>query len=66
MYEELFIGADGVLETRVHDDRTFSLSFRRAGKILVECNSARARDSKSIEKLRYDFERDVEKALAQG
>ena len=66
MYEELFIGADGVLETRVHDDRTFSLSFRRGRKILVECNSARARDFKSIEKLRYDFERDVEKALAQG
>ena len=66
MYQEIFIGADGVLEARVQDNRTFSLSFRRGGKILVECSSARARDFKSIEKLRYDFERDVEKALSQG
>ena len=66
MFEEIFIGAEGVLQARVNDDLTFSLTFRRGRKILVEYGSARASDFKSVEKLRYDFERDVEKALRQG
>jgi len=66
MFEEIFIGDDGVLEARVGDDRVFLLIFRRGRQILVEYSSARAYDFKSVEKLRYDFERDVEKALSQA
>jgi hypothetical protein len=66
MFEETFVGADGVLQARLNDDLSFSLVFRRDGEILVEYSSARAYDFKSVEKLRYDFERDVEKALAQA
>jgi len=66
MFEETFIGPDGVLEAKIHDDLTYLLSFRKDGKVLVEYRSAGAYEFKSVEKLRYDFERDVEKALRQG
>ena len=66
MFAETWIGAGGVMEARVNDDLTYSLSFRRGGEILVEYGGARAYDFKSVEKLRYDFERDVEKALSRG
>jgi len=58
--------AEGVLEARVHDDLGFSLSFRKGKKVLVEYSSASVQEFKSVEKLRYDFERDVEKALRQA
>ena len=66
MFEEIFIGTDGVLQARVNNDLTFSLTFRRGKKILVEYGSGRTYGFKSVEKLRYDFERDVEKALRQA
>jgi hypothetical protein len=66
MFKEVFVGADGVLETRIGDDRDFSLIFRRGKQILVEYSSEGGYDFKSVEKLRYDFERDVEKALSQA
>ena len=66
MFEEIFVGEDGMLQARINDDLTFSLTFRRGRKILVEYRSGRAYDFKSVEKLRYDFERDVEKALSQA
>ena len=66
MFRETWIGAGGVLEARLHDDLTYSLCFKRGKRILVEYSSSRAYEFKSVEKLRYDFERDVEKALRQG
>ena len=66
MFEEIFIGPDGVLEARIDDDLTYSLIFRKGKNILVEYSSTRGYEFKSVEKLRYDFERDVEKALRQG
>lgn len=66
MFEEIFIGPDGVLEARIDDDLTYSLTFRKGKNILVEYSSTRGYGFKSVEKLRYDFERDVEKALRQG
>ncbi|HTP61999.1 MAG TPA: hypothetical protein VMJ14_07945 [Burkholderiales bacterium] len=66
MFEEILVGADGVLEARIHNDLTYSLSFRKGKNVLVEYSSAGAYEFKSVEKLRYDFERDVEEALRQG
>ena len=66
MFEEILIGPDGVLEARIDDDLTYSLTFRKGKNILVEYSSTRGYGFKSVEKLRYDFERDVEKALRQG
>ena len=66
MFRETVVSAEGVLEIRLHDDRRYSLSFRKGKRMLVEYSSARAYDFKSEEKLRYDFERDVEKAHSQG
>ncbi len=66
MFEETFVSGDGVLQARVDDDLSYSLVFRKGGKVLVEYGSASGYDFKSVEKLRYDFERDVEKALSQG
>ena len=66
MFEEIFIGPDGVLEARIDDDLAYSLTFRKGKNILVEYSSARSYEFKSVEKLRYVFERDVEKALRQG
>jgi len=66
MFEEIMVGPDGVLETRINDDLTYSLSFRKGKNVIVEYSSAGAYEFKSVEKLRYDFERDVEKALRQG
>lgn len=66
MFEEIFVGADGVLQVRLDDDLRFSLVFRRNGKVLVEYGTGRAYDFKSVEKVRYDFERDAENALRQG
>ena len=66
MFEEISVDADGVLQARVSDDLTYSLTFRRGKDVLVEYRSGRAYDFRSVEKLRYDFERDVEKALSQG
>ena len=66
MFEEIFIGPDGVLEARIDDDLTYSLTFKKGKNILVEYSSTRGCGFKSVEKLRYDFERDVEKALRQG
>ena len=64
-------------EQVVLDDAvTFELCFRSAtdyrlacsrdGLLLVEYSSAGGYEFKSVEKLRYDFERDAEDTLRQG
>ena len=67
MFEErLLLPDDFVLETRIPDDMDFVLLLRKGKTILVEYSSAGGYEFKSVEKLRYDFERDVEDALRQG
>ena len=67
MYEERILLGDGVwleLSLRSHSD--YRLACRKGKRLLVEYCSARAYEFTSVEKLRYDFERDVEKALRPG
>ena len=67
MLEERVVLADGVLLELVFRSRSnWRLACRQGSRLLVEYSSARAYEFKSVEKLRYDFERDVEKALSQG
>ena len=75
-YMETVRLADGVsVEARVAPDRTYRLALNRRGRLLVEFwnegASHRRRfgdrialyEFRSIEQLRYDFERDAEDAL---
>jgi hypothetical protein len=67
MFEERLLLPDGfVLEARIFDDQEFVLSLRKGKTLLVEYSNASRYEFKSVEKLRYDFERDVENALRQG
>ena len=67
MFEERFLLHDDfVLEARILDGMKFVLSLRKGKTILVEYSNACGYEFKSVEKLRYDFERDVEDALRQG
>jgi hypothetical protein len=67
MFEEKLILPEGfVLEARILRGMDFVLSLRRGGTILVEYSKAGGYAFKSVEQLRYDFERDVEDALRQG
>jgi hypothetical protein len=64
MFEErLLLPGDCVLETRIDDDLNFVLSYKKGKALLVEYSSAGRYEFKSVEKLRYDFERAVEDAL---
>jgi len=66
MFEERLLLPDGfVLEARIHG-MDFVLSLRKGKTILVEYSNAGGYEFQSVEKLRYDFERDVEDALRQG
>jgi hypothetical protein len=67
MFEERLLLRDGfVLEARIFDDRGFVLALRRGRSVLVEYGTGTNYDFKSVEKLRYDFQRDAEDALRQG
>ena len=67
MFEERLLLPDGfVLEARLFDDQEFVLSLRKGKQRLVECSTASRYEFKSVEKLRYDFQRDAEDALRQG
>jgi len=67
MFEERLILADGlVLETRISGDRDFVLSLRKGKTVLVEYSSKSRYAFQSVEKLRYDFERDAEDALRRS
>ena len=67
MLEERVVLADGVLLELIFKSRSdYRLACRKGDRLLVEYGGGRAYDFKSVEKLRYDFERDVEKALSQG
>lgn len=67
MLEERVVLAEGVvLELRFRSHADYRLACRKGARLLVEYRSGRAYAFKSVEKLRYDFERDVEKALRPG
>jgi hypothetical protein len=67
MFQERLILPDGfVLEARIFGVRDFFLSLRKGKTLLVEYSGKGGYEFKSVEKLRYDFQRDVEDALRQG
>ena len=67
MFEERVVLADGVMfELAFESASNYRLACLRGKRLLVEYGSARAYEFKSVEKLRYDFERDAEEALRQG
>ena len=67
MFEEKLLLPGGlILEARVSNAREFALSLRKGRTLLVEYSSAGGYAFKSVEKLRYDFQRDAEDALRQG
>ena len=67
MFEERLLLPKGfVLEARISGARDFYLSLRKGKTVLVEYSNAGGYEFKSVEKLRYDFQRDAEDALRQG
>jgi hypothetical protein len=67
MFKERLLLPEGfVPEARVSDARDFVLSLRKGKTLLVEYSNASGYEFKSVEKLRYDFQRDAENALRQG
>jgi len=79
MFEECFVLEDGFsMRISLHDGARYSLALRHRQALVVEfrgdgkkhVRSLRGRESayefKSVERLRYDFERDAEDALRQG
>jgi hypothetical protein len=57
LLRETVVLGDGVLEIELHDDLRYRLSWRG-----VVYDSGRKYDFRSVEQLRYDFERDAAKA----
>ena len=67
MFEERLVLPDGVVfELEFLNEKNYRLACRKGNRLLVEYGGRRAYEFKSVEKLRYDFERDVEDALRQG
>jgi len=67
MFEERLLLPEGfVLEARILDDLDFVLSLRNGDTVLVEYRKSSGYEFKSVEKLRYDFQRDAENAIRQG
>ena len=66
MYEERMVLADGVLLELLFRSRSdYRLACLKGGRLLVEYSNAGTYEFKSVEQLRYDFERDAEDALRQ-
>jgi hypothetical protein len=63
--ERMLLRDDAMLDLEFRSPRNYRLACLRAGRVLVEFSSARSYEFKSVEKLRYDFERAVEDALRQ-
>jgi hypothetical protein len=67
MFEERLVMEDGVVyELVFHSPSNFRLACVKGRQLLVEYKSASGYEFKSVEKLRYDFQRDAEDALRQG
>ncbi|MEW6689524.1 MAG: hypothetical protein AB1452_10595 [Pseudomonadota bacterium] len=67
MFREVVLLHGGFrLEALLAGPGAWRLALFRGERLLVEYSSASAYEVKSVEKLRYDFERDVERALGPG
>ncbi len=67
MFEErAVLAGDMRLELVFRSRSDFRLACLKGRQLLVEYRSTSRYEFKSVEKLRYDFERDVEDALRQG
>ena len=67
MFNESLVLAGGfVMEARIVDQENFSLSLKKGRVLLIEYSNASGYEFRSVEKLRYDFERDAENALRRG
>jgi len=67
MFQERMVLADGVLLELLFDSQaSYRLACSKDGRLLAEYSSASRYEFKSVEKLRYDFERAVEDALRAG
>ncbi len=67
MFRERVVIAGGVLfELIFRSPSDYRLACLKGGRVLVEYRSASRYEFKSVEKLRYDFERDAEDALRQS
>lgn len=67
MLEERLVMDGGVVfELHFRSSTQYRLACVKEGRVLVEYGSARPYAFKSVEKLRYDFERDAENALRQS
>jgi hypothetical protein len=67
MFEERLVMVEGVLyELVFHSPSNFRLACVKGGQLLVEYGNASDYEFKSVENLRYDFQRDAEDALRQG
>jgi hypothetical protein len=56
LLREIVVTDGGILEIELHDDLRYRLSWRG-----VTYESRRRYDFRSVEQLRYDFERDAQK-----
>ena len=66
MHEERVVLADGVLLELLFRSRSdYRLACLKGGRLLVEYSNADTYEFKSVEQLRYDFERDAEDARRQ-
>jgi hypothetical protein len=74
MFREHFVGGGVELVLGISGDLQFVLSLKKGETLLVEYRGGRRLirgraspyEFKSVEKLRYDFERDAEDALRQA
>ncbi|HTQ77303.1 MAG TPA: hypothetical protein VMI15_04710 [Burkholderiales bacterium] len=62
--ETLLLPDDARLELTLRSPSHYRLACVRRGRVLVEYRAGDGRGFQSVEKLRYDFQRDVEEALA--
>jgi len=63
MHEERVVLAGGfLLEAVFRSHGDFRLTLKRGVRVLVEYKHAKDYEFKSVEKLRYDFEKDAEDA----
>jgi hypothetical protein len=65
-HERLLLPDDASLELRFRSPQDYRLACLKAGRVLVEYGNAKPYEFKSVEKLRYDFQRDAEDALRRG
>ena len=67
MFEERLLLEGGVMyELAFRSPSDYRLACLKGGRLLVEYRSGGRHAFKSVEKLRYDFERDAEDALRRS